>query len=116
LDENNPHAINPVTKALLPQLPDPEARAISMADVDTILAAMPEVGQGLAGKARDSASKNEGKARRHCGDRPSSQPAQATDAGLGEPADGPRDHPPTSQGQGRQDARPAADGRGDCRL
>jgi integrase len=48
---------NPVREALMPQLPDPEARAISYEQIEAILAAMPEQGQGVKGKARDDASK-----------------------------------------------------------
>jgi integrase len=57
LDAGVPGAVNPVRGALLPRLPEPTARALSYAQIDRILAAMPDVGQGLAGKARDSASK-----------------------------------------------------------
>jgi integrase len=50
-------APNPVKAALLPRLPEPKARALSYATIARILAAMPERGQGIAGKARDCASK-----------------------------------------------------------
>jgi integrase len=57
LDAGVTGASNPVSGALLPRLPEPTARAISYAQIERILAAMPDVGQGLSGKARDSASK-----------------------------------------------------------
>jgi integrase len=57
LDAGVAGAVNPVEAALLPRLPEPTARALSYATIGRILAAMPDVGQGLAGKARDSASK-----------------------------------------------------------
>lgn len=50
-------APNPVRRALKPRKPEPEARALSYAQIDAIFAAMPDVGQGVAGKARDDASK-----------------------------------------------------------
>jgi hypothetical protein len=54
---DGPDAQNGVRRALKPALPDAEARAISYEQILAILAAMPNVGQGLAGKARDDASK-----------------------------------------------------------
>jgi integrase len=57
LDAGVPGAINPVTLTLRPRLPEPTARALSYVTIARILAAMPDVGQGLAGQARDSASK-----------------------------------------------------------
>jgi integrase len=50
-------ALNPVRGSMLPTLAEPEARAISYVRIEKILDAMPDVGQGVAGKARDSASK-----------------------------------------------------------
>jgi integrase len=50
-------APNPVRDALLPALPDPEPRALTYTQIEAILNAMPDVGQGVAGKARDDASK-----------------------------------------------------------
>jgi integrase len=41
----------------MPDLGDPEDRAIDYSRIDTILAAMPDVGRGLAGKSRDAFSK-----------------------------------------------------------
>lgn len=57
LDAGVPGAINPVRGALLPRLPEATARALSYATIARILAAMPDRGQGIAGQARDSASK-----------------------------------------------------------
>lgn len=57
LDAGVPGAINPVRGALLPRMPEATARALSYATIARILAAMPDRGQGVAGKARDSASK-----------------------------------------------------------
>jgi integrase len=54
---DGPDAPNPVRRAVKPALPEPQARAISYAQINAILAAMPDLGQGLAGKARDDASK-----------------------------------------------------------
>jgi integrase len=54
---DGPEARNPVRGALKPALPDAEARALSYAQIAVILAAMPDRGQGIAGKARDDASK-----------------------------------------------------------
>lgn len=54
---DGPDAQNPVRRSLKPALPDPEARAISYVRIDAILAAMPDVGQGIAGKDREDASK-----------------------------------------------------------
>jgi integrase len=50
-------APNPVRRANKPRMPEPHARALSYAQIAKILAAMPDVGQGVAGKARDDASK-----------------------------------------------------------
>ncbi len=50
-------APNPVRAALKPQLPEPEARALPYPTIAKILDAMPDVGQGIRGKARDDASK-----------------------------------------------------------
>jgi integrase len=57
LDAGVPGAINPVRGALLPRMPEATARALSYATIARILAAMPDRGQGIAGQARDSASK-----------------------------------------------------------
>lgn len=50
-------APNPVRRALRPRLPEPQARALTYAQIESILNAVPDVGQGIAGKARDDASK-----------------------------------------------------------
>jgi integrase len=57
LDAGVPGAVNPVRGALLPRMPEPTARALSYTTIARILAAMPDRGQGIAGQARDSASK-----------------------------------------------------------
>ena len=57
LDEGVAGAINPVHLAMRPEMPEPTDRAIPYATIERILAAMPDRGQGIAGKARDSASK-----------------------------------------------------------
>ena len=54
---DGPEAQNPVRRALKPVLPDAEARALTYGQIEAILAAMPDVGQGLRGKSRDDASK-----------------------------------------------------------
>ena len=54
---DGPEAHEPGEAGPQARLPDPEARALSYVQIDGILAAMPDVGQGLAGKARDDASK-----------------------------------------------------------
>jgi integrase len=54
---DGPDAQNPVRRALKPALPDAEARALTYDQINAILKAMPDVGQGLAGKSRDDASK-----------------------------------------------------------
>jgi integrase len=48
---------NPVVDAYLPDLPEEEARNISYETIENIFAAMPDRGQGIRGKARDTASK-----------------------------------------------------------
>ncbi|CAN5877517.1 hypothetical protein BH24ACI5_BH24ACI5_04210 [soil metagenome] len=50
-------APNPVRRSLRPRLPEPQARAIPYDRIRKILDAMPELGQGIAGQARDDASK-----------------------------------------------------------
>ena len=50
-------ADSPVSRIPRYREPRPEPRGLSWADVDRILAAMPDVGQALAGRARDDASK-----------------------------------------------------------
>lgn len=50
-------APNPVRRSMKPAMPEPEARALTYGQIDAILKAMPDVGQGIAGKARDDASK-----------------------------------------------------------
>jgi len=50
-------APNPVRRAMKPAIPEPEARAITYDQINAILKAMPDVGQGIAGKDRDDASK-----------------------------------------------------------
>ena len=54
---DGPDAPNPVRRALKPRQPEPEARALTYQQIRAILDAMPDIGQGVAGKARDSASK-----------------------------------------------------------
>jgi integrase len=54
---DGPDAQNPVRRAIKPALPDPEARALSYAQIAAILEAMPDIGQALPGKAREDASK-----------------------------------------------------------
>lgn len=54
---DGPDVPNPVRRSLKPRMAEPEARAISYEQIGRILDAMPDVGQGVAGKARDSASK-----------------------------------------------------------
>lgn len=54
---DGPDAPNPVRRALKPAMPEPEARAIPYGRIETILGAMPDVGQGRRGEARDDASK-----------------------------------------------------------
>jgi integrase len=54
---DGPDAPNPVRRAVKPEMPEPEARAIPYATIGKILAAMPDVGQGRHGEARDDASK-----------------------------------------------------------
>ena len=50
-------ADNPVSRIPRYREPRPEPRGLSWTDVDRILAAMPDVGQALAGRVRDDASK-----------------------------------------------------------
>ena len=50
-------APNPVREALMPVLAQPEARAIPYKTIAKILDAMPDVGQGRPGEARDDQSK-----------------------------------------------------------
>ena len=50
-------APNPVREALMPVLAQPEARAIPFKTIAKILDAMPDVGQGRPGEARDDQSK-----------------------------------------------------------
>lgn len=50
-------APNPVREALMPETPTLTARAVSYTTIRKILAKMPELGQGIAGEARDDASK-----------------------------------------------------------
>ena len=50
-------APNPVREALMPILAQPEARAIPYKTIAKILYAMPDVGQGRPGEARDDQSK-----------------------------------------------------------
>lgn len=54
---DGPDAQNPVRRATKPRLAEPEARALSYDEIRKILAAMPDVGQGIKGEARDDASK-----------------------------------------------------------
>ena len=63
LDKKVHGAVNPVEGSLLPEMPEPTARALSYPLIETILAAMPDVGQGIRGKARDSASKTKARLR-----------------------------------------------------
>lgn len=60
---DGPAQPNPVRRAMKPALPEPEDRSVSYAVINRILAAMPDVGQGIAGKDRDDASKSKSKAR-----------------------------------------------------
>lgn len=48
---------NPVVGSYKPRVPQPEARGIPYVVIERILGAMPDRGQGVAGKARDVASK-----------------------------------------------------------
>ena len=50
-------AENPVRDGQNPRQPRAEARALSYKQITAILNAMPDVGQGVAGQARDAASK-----------------------------------------------------------
>ena len=50
-------AANPVRRSLVPAEPEPEPRGLPYSTVQRILAAMPETGQAVKGKARDAASK-----------------------------------------------------------
>jgi integrase len=55
---DGPDQPNPVRRAMKPALPEPEDRSVSYPVINRILAAMPDIGQGLAGKDRDDASKS----------------------------------------------------------
>lgn len=76
-------APNPVRRSLKPALADPEARAITYAQINAILQAMPDVGQGLAGKARDDASKTKARSGRQRVYRAPTQPRKASDGRFG---------------------------------
>ncbi|HXG54772.1 MAG TPA: tyrosine-type recombinase/integrase [Vicinamibacterales bacterium] len=54
---DGPDAQNPVRRATKPRMAEPEARALTYDEIRKILAAMPDRGQGVKGKARDDASK-----------------------------------------------------------
>lgn len=54
---DGPDAPNPVRRAMKPRMAEPEARAMTYNEIRKVLAAMPDVGQGVKGKARDDASK-----------------------------------------------------------
>ena len=55
LDGKKAH--NPVRDALMPEMPTLTARAVVYAKIEKILKAMPDVGQGRKGEARDDQSK-----------------------------------------------------------
>ena len=50
-------AVNPVRRSMVPAEPDPEPRGLPYSTVQKILEAMPEQGQTIKGKARDTASR-----------------------------------------------------------
>ena len=54
---------NPVKSTPKAQEPEPEARAIPFTTVERILDALPDVGQGVKGKARDNRSKTKARLR-----------------------------------------------------
>src|SRR5262245_57143025 len=54
---DGPDAPNPVRRAIKPKDGEPEARALSYNDIRRVLAALPDVGQGLKGQARNAGSK-----------------------------------------------------------
>ena len=57
LDRNHHDATNPVRGSIIPAEPDPEPRGLPYSTVQRILDTMPERGQAVKGKARDTASK-----------------------------------------------------------
>jgi integrase len=57
---NNPNPVRDVPKQ---QEPEPAVRALPYTQIEAILAALPDVGQGLSGKARDGDSKTKARLR-----------------------------------------------------
>jgi integrase len=54
---DGPDAPNPVRRSLKPKDDEPEARGVSYDRIRAVLAALPDVGQGLRGRAREKGSK-----------------------------------------------------------
>jgi integrase len=50
-------APNPVRRSIKPAEPEPEARGVSYDRIRAVLAALPDIGQGLKGRARERGSK-----------------------------------------------------------